>query len=98
MHYQVTSGHLEALFTSYPHLSMALTSLCLLRHYMRTLYGLMAMECIRSCDNYMYITTTSVSHLLWVHVMHTYMYYVTFLVVFREAFCEYLITALYLAT
>ena len=30
-----------------------------LRRYMRTLYGLMAMVCIRSCDNY--VTTTSCS-------------------------------------
>jgi len=34
-----------------------MSSLRLLRRYMRTLYGLMAMVCIRSCDNY--VTTTA---------------------------------------
>ena len=48
--------HSRALFTSYHHLSTAMTSLRLLRRYMCTLYGLMAMVCIRSCDNY--VTTT----------------------------------------
>jgi len=38
-----------------------MTSLHLLGRYMRTLYVLMAMVCIRSCDNYVITTSCPTS-------------------------------------
>ena len=41
-----------------------MTSLRLLRRYIYALYGLMAMVCIRSCDNYVTTTASSGAHAL----------------------------------